>query len=80
MINDYLDFVHKNGYFEHRRQEQAKYWMYETIDEQLRNNFYNNPIIKEMLEEKEERILNNTQTSFTAAHDVLEYYFRHKEQ
>lgn len=52
MINDYLDFVHKNGYFEHRRQEQAKYWMYETIDEQLRNNFYNNPIIKEMLEEK----------------------------
>ncbi|HIX45090.1 MAG TPA: methylmalonyl Co-A mutase-associated GTPase MeaB [Candidatus Barnesiella excrementipullorum] len=80
MINDYFDFVHKNGYFEYRRQEQAKYWMYETIDEQLRNNFYNNPVIKEMLEEKEERILANSQTSFTAAHDVLEYYFRHKEQ
>lgn len=78
MIYEYLDFVHKNGYFEHKRQEQAKYWMYETIDEKLRNHFYNDPIIREMLDEKEHRILTNMQSSFTAAHDVLDYYFSHK--
>ena len=78
MIYEYLDFVHKNGYFEHKRQEQAKYWMYETIDEKLRNHFYNDPTIREMLDEKEHRILTNMQSSFTAAHDVLDYYFSHK--
>jgi hypothetical protein len=31
-----------------------------------------------LLDEKEHRILTNMQTSFTAAHDVLDYYFRHK--
>lgn len=80
MIYEYLDFVHKNGYFTQKRQEQAKYWMYETIDEKLRNHFYNNDIIKVMLDEKEQRILSNMQSSFTAAHDILEYYFRHKDQ
>ena len=78
MIYEYLDFVHKNGYFEHKRQEQAKYWMYETIDEKLRNHFYNDPTIRELLDEKEHRILTNMQSSFTAAHDVLDYYFSHK--
>lgn len=78
MIYEYLDFVHRNGYFEHKRQEQAKYWMYETIDEKLRNHFYNDPTIRELLDEKEHRILTNMQSSFTAAHDVLDYYFSHK--
>ena len=78
MIYEYFDFVRKNGYFEHKRQEQAKYWMYETIDEPLRNHFYNDERIRELLDEKEHRILTNMQTSFTAAHDVLDYYFRHK--
>lgn len=80
MIYEYFDFVRKNGYFEHKRQEQAKYWMYETIEERLRSHFYNNETIREMLDEKEHRILTNMQTSFTAAHDVLDYYFKHKDE
>ena len=35
----YCSATQQNGYFEHRRAEQAKYWMYETINEQLRNRF-----------------------------------------
>ena len=49
--------------------------MFETIDEKLRRNFYTNPEVKQMLEEKEVRVLNNQQSSFTAARDVLDYYF-----
>ena len=45
----YIDFVRKNGYFEHRRNEQAKYWMYETINEHLRDSFYQNPEIASLL-------------------------------
>ncbi len=75
MIDRYFDFVKQNGYFEQRRNEQARYWMYETINERLRNHFYNNPAIEAMLRDKEARVLANRQSSFTAARDVLDAYF-----
>ncbi len=76
MIDRYFDFVKGNGHFDRRRQQQARYWMFETIDEKLRNNFYNNPDVATLLEEKERRVLNNQQSSFTAARDVLDFYFK----
>ncbi len=76
MIDEYLVFVKANGYFDYRRNEQAKYWMYESINEQLRNSFYNNPHIASMLSVKEKEVLNGTLTSFTAAHQLLDSYFK----
>ena len=75
MIDRYFDYVKKTGYFERKRNEQAKYWMLETINEQLRNDFYTRPEIRALLEQKELRVLNNEQSSFTAAHDVLTRYY-----
>ena len=40
--DEYLSLVKGNGYFQNKRNEQAKFWMYETINEQLRKNFYQN--------------------------------------
>ena len=40
MIDRYFAYVKGNGFFEQRRMAQEKYWMYETIDEQLKANFY----------------------------------------
>ena len=81
MIDRYFDFVKKNGYFDRKRNQQAKYWMIETIDEQLRHNFYSRPDVEALLQQKELRVLNNEQSSFTAARDVLDFYFSllHKE-
>ena len=76
MIDRYFEFVKGNGYFERKRQEQARYWMYETINEKLRNHFYNNPDVASLLNDKEQRVLNNQQSSFTAARDVLDFYFK----
>ena len=76
MIDEYMAFVKKNGYFEYRRNEQAKYWMYETINEHLRDSFYNNPTIETMLQAKEKEVLNGQQTSFVAAKHLLETYYR----
>ena len=53
MVYKYIDFVKDNGYFEYRRNEQSKYWMYETINEQLRDSFYHYPQIEAMLTGKE---------------------------
>ncbi len=76
MIYEYIDFVKRNGYFQYRRNEQSKYWMYETINEQLRNNFYNNADIKAMLNNAEKSVLNGEKTSFAAAGDLLDFYFK----
>lgn len=75
MIDRYFAFADANGYFRRRRLKQARYWMRETIDEQLRRHFYDNPQVSALLETKEQLVLNNLQSSFTAARDVLDAYF-----
>lgn len=76
MVYKYIDFVKANGYFEHRRNEQAKYWMYESINEALRNSFYNNPEIAARLAAAEQSVLTGQQTSFTAARQLLDLYLK----
>ena len=75
MVYQYIDFVRANGYFEHRRNEQAKFWMYETINEHLRNSFYQNETIAQMLAAEERQVLEGRQTSFVAAKQLLDAYF-----
>jgi LAO/AO transport system kinase len=75
MIYKYFDFVKANGYFEHRRNEQTKYWMFETINEHLHNSFYQQPKIAAMLQQAEQQILEGKQTSFAAAKQLLDAYF-----
>lgn len=75
MVYEYIDFVRANGYFEHRRAEQNKYWMYESINEALRSHFYNNHDISAQLAEHEQRIQDGSETSFTAANLLLKRYF-----
>ncbi|SHF31589.1 methylmalonyl Co-A mutase-associated GTPase MeaB [Dysgonomonas macrotermitis] len=76
MVGDYVEFTRKNGYFEHRRNEQSKYWMYETINEQLKSKFYNNPEIQNELKICEQQVLNSQISSFVAAKKVLNTYFK----
>ena len=75
MIYEYIAFVKDNGYFEYRRNEQAKYWMYESINEHLRMNFYNNPLIQQLLTEAERVVLDGQKTSFVAAQELLDKYY-----
>lgn len=75
MIDDYTAFVKQNGYFDRKRREQSKYWLTETIDEQLRVHFYQNPDIARLLAEKERMVLNAEESPFTAAQEILDNYF-----
>ena len=72
-ILNYCSITQQNGYFDKRRREQSKYWMYETINEQLKNRFYNSQ--KENLKIAEEKVLKNEMSSFAAAFELLEKYF-----
>jgi len=75
MIYRYIDFVKLNGWFDYRRNEQSKYWMYESINEQLRNSFYQNTLIEPMLADEERKVLQGKVTSFVAAKHLLDTYF-----
>ncbi len=75
MIDRYFEYVRSTGYFETKRRSQEKYWMYETINEQLKARFYSDSEVKRLLEIKEQMVLDNRQSSFVAAGDVLEFYY-----
>ena len=74
MIFDYIGKVKESGVFDERRHGQSKYWMYETIDEQLRMRFRNADGVPAMLSHYEQLLLSGKVTSFAAAAKLLEYY------
>ena len=74
MIYRYIDFAEDNGYFYRRRNEQSKYWMYESINERLKNNFYRNPIIEKLMPRLEDEVLSEQKSSFMAAKEALDIY------
>lgn len=74
MILRYIQFTRDNGYFSQKRTFQSKYWMYESINEKLKSDFYNNEIIQKMLIETENRVLSNEISSFIAAKNLLDTY------
>jgi len=75
MVFEYIAFTKTNGYFDERRNAQSKYWMYESINEQLRNRFYQSPAITEILPLKEQQVLCAEISSFAAAKQLLDLYF-----
>lgn len=75
MIDEYIAFTKQNGYFAHKRNLQAKYWMYESINEALTNSFYQNEKIQALLPSIEEAVLHDRLSSFVASARLLEEYF-----
>ena len=77
-ISKYLELTTDNHYFDAKRQEQNQYWMMETIEEQLKNDFYNDSSIKKLLLENKKAVQNNELSPFAAATILLEHYFKKK--
>ncbi|WP_066628212.1 methylmalonyl Co-A mutase-associated GTPase MeaB [Labilibacter marinus] len=75
MVKEYVDKTNQNNYFGHRRNEQSQYWMFESINEKLKSNFYNNPQIASLTEEYKNKVLSNEISSFSAAQELLDQYF-----
>jgi len=71
LIKSYIKLSKETGYFQTHRTEQNKYWLLQTIDEQLKNRFYHHPNIKTALTEQLKALSNNEITPFEAAHYLL---------
>ena len=79
-VEHYIAFVKENGYFDTHRTEQAKYWMYETINQALLDSFYKNPLLEHQIEVAERQVLNNEISSFIAANTLLKEHGRSKQK
>ena len=77
-VEEFLAFIQTNGYFEHNRNRQNKYWMYETINDALRSSFYLNERIEKLMPEYERKVLDARISSFVAAKELLDIYFGEK--
>ena len=75
-VEEFLDHIEANGYFRHNRNRQNKYWMYESINEVLRNSFYHDPAVEARIAEYEKRVLEDKISSFIAAKELLDIYFK----
>ncbi|WP_159947142.1 methylmalonyl Co-A mutase-associated GTPase MeaB [Polaribacter septentrionalilitoris] len=71
MIQEYLKVVKENNYFSKKRNEQNRYWLLATIEQQLKANFYHNPKIKTALAKEILDLENGKTTPFNAAKRLL---------
>lgn len=67
-----------NGYFQKHRQEQAKYWLEESIQQQLRQLFYQHTSIKDLFAKTEAQVIAGELSPFKAA-ELLMYRFKENE-
>ena len=71
MILQYFKLTKKNNYFFEKRNEQNRYWLLSTIEQQLKTNFYNKVNVKKALEKEISNLKNGKTTPFNAAQRLL---------
>tara|TARA_R100001460_G_scaffold107340_1_gene155955 strand:- start:10230 stop:11312 length:1083 start_codon:yes stop_codon:yes gene_type:complete len=71
VVSDYFETVKSNGYFQHKRKEQNKFWLMQTIESRLKSEFYANPLVKVELEKQLLALDENKTTPFEAAEKLL---------
>lgn len=71
VILEYIKVTSQNKYFDKKRNEQNKFWLLQTIEDQLKSDFFNKPKIKKELANQLQRIETNKTTPFAAADYLL---------
>lgn len=73
-IDSYVNQMKVNGHFAKKRKSQDKYWLHETIKDQLISDFYKSSEIKSKLKEVENNVVEGQLSSFDAAEYLLSIY------
>jgi LAO/AO transport system kinase len=76
LITDYNIQSRENGSFEARRKQQNKHWLLQTLEDRLKHDFYENPIIKADLKKMLVSVMENEVSPFAAAEALLATYKR----
>jgi len=71
LIEQYQKLTKDNLFFEHKRNEQNKFWLMQTIEDRLKSDFFTNKKIKEALRQQLQLIETHQTTPFAAAEYLL---------
>lgn len=74
LITEYLNQTKENNFFEEKRAEQNKYWLLQTIETSLKDNFYTNPEVKKKLPQILKAISKNKVTPFKGAQQLIDLF------
>ena len=74
IILEYISQTTQSGYFNANRESQNQYWMIETINEQLKNSFYQHPEIIKQLESVKKQVVQHKISPFLGAKYLLELF------
>lgn len=80
IITEFVQLTKANGTFDKNRAEQNKNWVLETIDQQLKDDFYSNTEVKMNLDLILQSVENNEVSPFEAANELIGIYFKKKEE
>lgn len=76
MVTGYIDESKNSDQFDLKRQEQNKNWLHQTLDEQLRKQFYQNKKIAAKLKSLEIDVINDKISPFRAAEILLQMHHK----
>lgn len=78
-INEQIELTETNGFFSEKRKNQSVIRMHDAILERLKSSFYDDPEISVILPGLEADLHNGRITSYAAAAEMLNKYFKKKE-
>lgn len=73
-VEKFKSEMQASGFFEEQRRQQARHWMYQTIERRLRDDFFSTPEVQTGRDSIEDAVLNGDMSSFAAAEQLLEIY------
>lgn len=77
-ILEYVELTRQNNWFYRHRKDQSLFWMHETINTRLKDNFYRSDELLKFIREIEKQVLDDKLSSFLAAKKLLDHYFAKK--
>lgn len=80
IVKSYENQTKINAHFQHKRKEQDKYWLHETIAENLMANFYSAEWLAQTIEGVEKEVVEGRMSSFEGAEKLMKIYNKGKDE
>ena len=74
LIIDYQRFTQSNNFFYENRKAQSTYWLYDTIEQSLKKQFYEDPSVQSRLKAIEQLVLEGKMSSFKGGKELLKIF------
>ena len=75
MVTDHVENIRESGFLATKRARQDVQTMYDSIEQALRNDFFENSLIKDMIALTETDVKDKRTSAYMAANKLLETYF-----